>query len=95
MVIIAIRKIGFRLARFAQAFVMRVTAFDPYISIEKAKLIDVELMDLYTLFKRVDIISIHAPITKQTFHMISKEQIDKMKGGAYLFQRWQRTIIDE
>ena len=93
--IIAIGKIGSRLARFAQAFDMQVIAFDPYISIEKAKSMDIELTDLDNLFKRADIISIHAPLTKQTFHMISKEQIDKMKDGVYLFNFGRGPIIDE
>jgi D-3-phosphoglycerate dehydrogenase len=93
--IIAIGKIGSRLAKFAQAFDMKVIAFDPYIPAEKAQAINIKLVELEELFSQADIISIHAPLTKQTHHMISKEQIDKMKDGIYLFNFGRGPIIDE
>lgn len=93
--IIAIGKIGSRLAKFAQAFEMKVIAYDPYISAEKAQKNNIKLVQLEELFTQADLISIHAPLTKQTYHMISKEQIDKMKDGVYLFNFGRGPIIDE
>jgi len=93
--IIAIGKIGSRLAKFARAFDMEVIAFDPYITTEKAKSMNIELVDLDMLLSRSDVISIHAPLTKQTFHMISSEQIEKMKEGVYLFNFGRGPIVDE
>jgi len=93
--IIAIGKIGSRLVRFAQAFNMKVLAYDPYISSENAESLNVELVELDQLFLRSDIISIHAPLTKETYHMISQENIDKMKKGVYLFNFGRGPLIDE
>jgi D-3-phosphoglycerate dehydrogenase / 2-oxoglutarate reductase len=93
--IIAVGKIGSRLAKFAHAFDMQVLAYDPYVSPEQAKSMGVELLELDKLLALSDIISIHAPLTKQTYHMISEKQIDKMKNGVYLFNFGRGPIIDE
>ena len=61
---------------------MITIGYDPYISEERARQVGVELVDLDTLLKRSDYITIHTPLTKETEHMINAETIAKMKDGV-------------
>ncbi|MDI3534578.1 MAG: D-3-phosphoglycerate dehydrogenase / 2-oxoglutarate reductase [Thermosediminibacterales bacterium] len=93
--ILALGKIGSRVAKFAQAFDMKVIAYDPFIDKTKAEEINVELVELDELLQRADIVSIHTPLTKQTYHLIGDEQIKKMKKGAFLLNLGRGGVVDE
>ncbi|MDK2836485.1 MAG: D-3-phosphoglycerate dehydrogenase / 2-oxoglutarate reductase [Thermosediminibacterales bacterium] len=93
--ILALGKIGSRVAKFAQAFDMKVIAYDPFIDKARAEEINVELVELDELLQRADIVSIHTPLTKQTYHLIGDEQINKMKKGAFLLNLGRGGVVDE
>jgi D-3-phosphoglycerate dehydrogenase len=93
--IIAMGKIGSRLAKFAQAFDMKVIVYDPYITPDQVQSLNIALVDLKDLLSQSDVISIHAPLTEQTFHLISEKEIKQMKDGVYLFNFGRGPIIDE
>lgn len=86
---------GRALAARALAFGMMVRASDPYLppeDIERAGVIPCGLDGLLT---ESDLISIHAPLTDSTRHMIGAGELDAMKTGAYLINTARGAIVDE
>jgi D-3-phosphoglycerate dehydrogenase len=79
----------------AKAFGMKVVAFDPYIPKEIAEKLGVELVDLETLLKNADFISIHAPLTSETRGMIGENELRMMKRTAYIINTARGPIIQE
>lgn len=64
---------------------MKVLAYDPYIPKEKADRLGLKLVEnLKEMLKQVDILTIHAPLTHETKHMITKREFELMKDGAVL-----------
>ncbi len=89
-------KIGSLVAQRAQAFGMKVIAYDPYISGEKAKKENVEVAKtLDDFLKVVDIITTHLPKTKETLGMIGAKEIKKMKDGVIIINAARGGIINE
>ena len=82
--IIGTGKIGRIAARILKGFGMRVLAFDPFPNSEWAAQNGVEYVKTDTLFKESDIISLHAPLTPETDHIIGTESIALMKPGVML-----------
>lgn len=74
--------IGSVVADRAQGLKMKVVAYDPYLSPERAKDIGVEKVELDDLFKRADFISLHTPMTDSTRGIINKDAFAKMKDGV-------------
>lgn len=93
--ILALGRIGFRVAELCQAFGAEVIAYDPYLPQEVADKIGVKLLDLDEVMKRSDIISIHSPLTEETYHMINDEKMKLMKPGSYLLNLGRGGIVDE
>jgi D-3-phosphoglycerate dehydrogenase / 2-oxoglutarate reductase len=79
----------------AQAFGMKVIAFDPYAKPELFKSAGVESVDFDTLLKTSDYISVHAPHTPQTRGMVNADAFVKMKKGAYIVNTARGPLIDE
>ncbi len=71
--------IGSIVADRAQGLKMKVIAYDPFLSPERAKDLNVEKVELETLFKRADFISLHTPLNDATRGIINKDSIAKMK----------------
>ncbi len=93
--IIALGKIGSRVAKIAQALGMKVITFDPFITQEAAEAMNVKKVELDELLAASDVITIHAPLTKDTKHMLNKETFARMKKGVYLVNAGRGGIIDE
>lgn len=93
--IIALGKIGSRVAQFCQVLGMKVVAYDPYLDKTRADELQVKLVGLDELLSLADIISIHAPLTKDTYHLLGAEQLKKMKKEAYLINLGRGGIVDE
>jgi D-3-phosphoglycerate dehydrogenase len=74
---------------------MRVIAFDPFLSAERADEIGVEKVDLDTLLKRADIITLHTPMTAQTKNILSAEAIAKTKKGVRIINCARGGLVDE
>jgi D-3-phosphoglycerate dehydrogenase len=71
--IVGLGSIGSRMAQFAtQAFDMKVLAYDPYITEAKAHQFRAELVDIGTLFRESDIVTVHVPLNDETHHMITE-----------------------
>src|SRR5579885_902616 len=79
----------------AQAFGMKVIAYDPYAKAELFNGANVESVDLDTLLGRSDYVSVHAPLTPQTRGMMNAAAFAKMKKGAYIVNTARGALIDE
>ncbi|MQY59194.1 MAG: hypothetical protein GH144_06265 [Clostridia bacterium] len=75
---------------------MKVLSYDPYLSPEKAKEMEVSLSDsLPELLKESDFVSIHVPLTKETTDLIGEEELKLMKSTAFLINVGRGRIVDE
>jgi D-3-phosphoglycerate dehydrogenase len=74
---------------------MRVIAFDPVVSEDRAQRLGVELVSLDELFHRADAISLHVPLTKDTRGMIGRAAFEKMKPGVLIVNAARGGIVDE
>lgn len=94
--IIGLGAIGARVALKGRlAFNMRVLAYDPFVTSERAQIFGVEMVDLRTLLNKSDVVSIHCPLTKQTYHMIGEKELALMKRTAILVNTARGPIIEE
>ena len=87
-------KIPRALAPKAQAFGLRVIAYDPYFPAEQAAKMDVELVDLDELLASSDLISLHAPLTEETRELVRAENIAKMKPGVLLVNTARGPLVN-
>ncbi|MBC7119343.1 MAG: phosphoglycerate dehydrogenase, partial [Methanobacteriaceae archaeon] len=93
--VIGMGRIGSQVVTRAKSFGMNVLVHDPYISREAADKMGVEIVELETLLKRSDIISIHVPLTQETRHLISDHELDMMKDTAFIINCARGGIVDE
>jgi len=93
--IIGVGRIGAEVAKRAQSFGMEIIAYDPYISKAHAREISVKLVSFPELIKQADYITIHAPLTSETKHIVNRETINQMKGGVKIINCARGGIIDE
>lgn len=84
-----------QLAKKAQAFGLKVVAYDPFVPKERAGELNVELLELNELCKQSDYISVHAPLMKATEGMVGKEQFMHMKNNAFIINTARGPVIDE
>ncbi len=94
--VIGIGAIGAIVAQLAQGLRMKVLAYDPFATPEKAARIGAEYLDdLDDLLGRSDYITLHIPKTEQTALLINAERIGKMKDGAFFICAARGGIVDE
>ncbi len=92
--IIGTGKIGSNTAKIAKGFNMKILAFDMYPNEKLEAEVGFEYVELEELLSKSDIISLHAPSTPETHHMINKESIAKMKKGVVLINTGRGAITD-
>lgn len=94
--LIGLGQIGRRMATFGSALGMRVAAFDPFIDPSAAETLGVELEpDLEALLAAADVVSLHAPLTNDTYHLIDAARLAQMKPGAILVNTARGSLVDE
>ncbi len=93
--VIGCGNIGSIAADRALGLKMKVVAFDPYLTEERAKKIGVEKVELDELFARSDFITIHVPKNDKTSGLINKDTIAKMKDGVRIINCARGGIIVE
>jgi D-3-phosphoglycerate dehydrogenase len=93
--IIGMGRIGSEVARRAIAFDMHVLAHDPFVSLSRAKSLQVEVVELDEIYARSDFITVHVPMTDQTRAMIDRQAIAKMKTGVRLINCARGGLIVE
>jgi len=94
--IIGLGTIGRRVAEIAKlGFKMKVIAYDPYVPKDIAEKLGVTMVDLSTLLREADIVTIHAALTSETHHMIGESEFKLMKSTAIIINTARGAIIDE
>ncbi|HTO40847.1 MAG TPA: NAD(P)-dependent oxidoreductase, partial [Rhizomicrobium sp.] len=79
----------------AKGLKMRVVAFDPFLSAERATALGIEKVELNDLLARADFITLHTPLTNETRNIISADAINKMKKGARIINCARGGLVDE
>ena len=93
--IIGTGSIGCRVAEIAKVFKMQILAYDKYPNVKKAEEIGMRYVDLYTLLRGSDFITLHVPLTSETERLIGKKEIRAMKKSAVIINTSQGRVIDE
>jgi len=93
--IIGLGKIGTHVATVARSMGMKLLAYDPFLSSERAEQIGCRLVELDVLFSEADYITLHLPKTPDTIHLINAETLAKMKPTARIINCARGGIIDE
>jgi len=94
--LVGLGRVGALVAARAAGFGMRVIAFDPYVSAERAKEMGVEVMPtLEALLVQSDFVSVHLPRTAETEGLIGDKQLRMMKAGARLVNTARGGLVDE
>ncbi len=94
--LIGLGRIGTRVAAIARILGMQVLAFDPFVTPERARLLEVELMpDLPDLLRKAQVVSIHCPAIPETFHLINRETLALMQTGAFFINVSRGMLVDE
>ncbi len=82
--ILGLGRIGAEVSQRAIAFGMRVIAHDPYLSLSRARALQVEIRDLDEIYAQSDFITLHMPMSEETRGMIGREAFARMKPGVRL-----------
>lgn len=92
--IIGVGRIGQHVAEIARALGMTIIAYDPFPNKALAKEFGFGYVPLRDLLGQSDIITLHAPHTKQTHHLINARSINQVKPGAYLINTARGELIE-
>jgi glyoxylate reductase len=93
--IVGAGRIGYAVAKRARGFNMKILFYDVIPRPEMEKELGAKRVDLDTLLKESDFVSIHVPLMKETYHMINAEKLKLMKKTAYLINNARGPIVDE
>ena len=88
-------RIGKLVAQRAAAFGMRIIAFDPFVSAERARAMNIELVDIDRLIQESDFLTIHLPKTKETVGLIGRDMLLKAKPNLRIVNVARGGIVDE
>ncbi|MGB9789487.1 MAG: glyoxylate reductase [Thermotoga caldifontis] len=94
--VVGFGRIGQAVARRALGFNMRVLYYDSKrVPEEIEKELKATFVDLPTLLKESDFVTLHVPLTKETYHLIGEKELKMMKKEAYLINTARGPVVDE
>ncbi len=93
--IIGMGRIGSAVARRAKGFGMKVLYYDAIRREDLEKELGVEYTDMDKLLEESDFVSLHVPLTPETYHLIGEEQLRKMKPTAFLINTSRGKVVDQ
>jgi D-3-phosphoglycerate dehydrogenase / 2-oxoglutarate reductase len=93
--LIGFGQIGREVAHRAAACGMTILALDPYVTSAGADGLGVKMVNLQELLLAADFISVHAPLTNRTRHVVGKAELRQMKRTAYLINTSRGPLVDE
>src|SRR5205085_822674 len=93
--LVGIGRIGREVARRAQAFGMRVVAYDPFVPAEEIQRLGATPLSLDDLLICADVVSLHVPLTPATRHLIGEREIARLSPGAILLNCARGGLVDE
>lgn len=88
-------RIGKRLAELLQSFDVMILVYDPFLDNEAAKKLNVIPASFEEVLAQSDIVSVHVPSTKETYHLLNEQAFAKMKDGAVLINTARGALVDE
>lgn len=92
--LVGLGRVGAKVAHLANAFGMTVLAADPYVSAERAAALGVTLLPLWEMLPRCDFVSVHAPLTPETRHIIGPNTLRLLKETAILVNTARGGLVD-
>ncbi|MFA5263540.1 MAG: C-terminal binding protein [Opitutaceae bacterium] len=92
--IVGMGRIGSRVYRKLRHFGMKIIACDLYLSDRRKAEYEVEFVDMQTLFRTADYITMHTPLNAETRHLVNAETLGMMKPTAYLVNTSRGPIVD-
>jgi D-3-phosphoglycerate dehydrogenase len=93
--IVGLGRIGSEVAKRARSFEMRIVAYDPFVSNERAASLGVELCSLDELLEQSDFVSLHTALHDETRGLLGATQFARMKQGAFLVNAARGALVDE
>ena len=93
--IVGLGRIGSEVARRARSFDMRVVAYDPFVSSERAAVLAVEMMDLPHLLAESDFVTLHTALHEGTHGLLGAAELKQLKPGARIINAARGALIDE
>lgn len=93
--IIGLGNIGFEVAKRLTSFGVRLMVYDPYVATEKVQEVHAEIVDLDTLLRESDIVTVHCAPTDETRRMLGKREFHLMKRTAVFVNTARASITDE
>lgn len=93
--LLGVGRIGSAVAARARGFGLRILGYDPYVSDEMARHMGAQLVDLDTLLRQSDFVSIHLPLNSETTGMVGEEAFRKMKPTAFLINVARGKIVNQ
>ena len=93
--LVGLGQIGSYVTKLAQGWSMNVIGYDPYLAVDRAQQMGIEVVELEELFHRADVISVHTPLTNETRGIINTETMAKMKDGVMIVNCARGGIINE
>lgn len=92
--LVSLGRVGRIVARYLQAFDVRVLAYDPKLDAAQADQLQVEPTDLDTLLAQSDVVSVHTPVLPQTRGMLGAAELSLIRDGAVLVNSARAAIFD-
>jgi D-3-phosphoglycerate dehydrogenase / 2-oxoglutarate reductase len=93
--VLGLGRIGTLVAQRANAFGMRLVAWDPWVSAERARQLGIELLEVDELFAEADFVTVHLLKTKESVNLIGRDLLAKAKPGLRIVNAARGGIIDE
>ncbi|MGB9877115.1 MAG: glyoxylate reductase [bacterium] len=93
--IIGMGRIGQAVARRAKGFNMKIIYYSRRRNEEAEKELGAEYRELHSLLKEADIITIHTPLTEETYHLIGEKELSLMKPSAILINTARGAVVDQ
>jgi len=93
--VVGLGRVGALVAQRALAFGMRLVAYDPFVSVDRAKHMGVELMSLEQLMGESDFVTVHLPKNKETLGLLGADMLAKAKPGLRIINTARGGIVDE
>jgi D-3-phosphoglycerate dehydrogenase len=93
--IVGLGRVGSEVARRALSFGMRLVACDPFVALDYARRLGVELLSLDELLSQSDFVTLHTPLTEGSHNLIGANELARIKPGARLINVARGELIDE
>jgi D-3-phosphoglycerate dehydrogenase / 2-oxoglutarate reductase len=93
--LVGLGQVGARVASRLRAWHVRILAFDPYITAERAAELGVEVVALEKLLEEADVVSLHTPVTPETTGLMNDARFSLMKPGSLLVNCARGALVDE